>query len=108
MLWFANSSFLFWKKKTVAERIADIINNLGLNNLNQNQTQKQNQNNSFDLSNILKMQKIISSFNEEDPRKNLLSSIKPFLRKSRQGKIDEYITYLSVITAIGMFNEKKE
>ena len=80
--------------------ILDLINNF--TNMN-SQT-----NNSFDLSSLLKMQKIITALNEEDPRKNLLTSIKPFLRKSRQNKIDQYITYLSVISAIGIFNDKKE
>ena len=82
--------------------IFDLINNFSNTNI------QTNQNNTFDLSSLIKIQKIISALNEEDPRKNLLTSIKPFLRKSRQNKIDEYITYLSIISAIGIFNDKKE
>ena len=83
--------------------IMDIINNLNIEN-NSNKVQ----NNSFDISNIMKMQKIISALKTEDPRKNLLMTIKPFLRTTRQSKIDEYITCLSVITAFSAINDKKE
>lgn len=79
----------------------DFLNSIGNKNINST-----NNNSSFDLSYILKMQKILSAFNTEDSRKNLLMNIKPFLRISRQNKIDEYVTYLSVITAISAFNKE--
>ena len=49
---------------------------------------------------------IISNFNKNDPKKDLLKSLKPFLRKSRQDKIGEYINILSIINAIDIFGSK--
>ncbi len=85
--------------------IMDMLNNIG--NFTQN-SHINNKDSNFDISNMIKIQKIISALSAEDSRKDLLTTIKPFLRKSRQAKIDEYMAYLSVITAIGAFNDKKE
>lgn len=74
-----------------------------------NQSKEENSNNtesSFDPSLLLKIQKIISSMNNNNPKKDLLLSLKPFLRKSRQDKLSEYITMLSIAKAIGIFNSK--
>ena len=81
----------------------DIINNLTSSTEN-----KTNEESNFDINNILKFQKILSSFNSEDPRKKLLLSLKPFLRESRQNKINEYITYLTIIKTLGIFDNKEE
>ena len=43
---------------------------------------------------------------KKDPKKDLLISLKPFLRKSRQDKISEYITILTIIKAFEAFNDK--
>lgn len=74
-----------------------------------NQSKEENSNNtesSFDPSLLLKIQKIISNMNNNNPKKDLLLSLKPFLRKSRQDKLSEYITMLSIAKAIGIFNSK--
>lgn len=63
-------------------------------------------NSSFDPSILLKFQKIMSRMNAENPQKNLLLSLKPFLRKSRQDKINEYMTILNVITALDSLKDK--
>ena len=92
--------------------ISSILNLL--NNNNNNETKNSdalNNNSGFDFGNIdpsifLKIQKILSTVNQNDPRKNLLLSLKPFLRKSRQDKLSEYITMLSIAKAIGIFNSK--
>ena len=65
-----------------------------------------NSNFNFDIGTILKLQKIFSSLNANDPKKNLLLSLKPFLRKSRQDKLNEYIAILTIGNAIGMFNSR--
>lgn len=57
-------------------------------------------------STILKFQRVITSMNKSDPKKNLLLSLKPFLRKSRQDKINEYITMLTIANAIEIFGSK--
>ena len=54
---------------------------------------------------IMKFQRAFSALNQNDPRKNLLYSLKPFLRDTRKQNIDTYITLLGVINAIGAFSD---
>jgi len=91
-----------------AEKIkSEDNNNLSslLNNLNSN-TSNDNSDSSFDPNMILKIQSIISKLNSSSAQKNLLLSLKPFLRKSRQDKMENYITILNVISVLESFKEK--
>lgn len=47
----------------------------------------------FDMGTILKMKRIMDSMksNQNDPRANLLKSLKPYLKESRKEKVDQYI-----------------
>lgn len=83
---------------------SSIISNLSGSNNSENNTN----NGDFDMNTILKLQKIFSALNRNDPKKNLLLSLKPFLRKSRQDKINEYITLLSISDALGIFSSRGE
>ena len=80
--------------------ISDILSNFNLSSL------FGNGDSGLDINTIMKVQKILSSLGKDDPRKNLLISLKPFLRKSRQDKISEYLTYLSIGSALGIFDDK--
>ncbi|MEG2348709.1 MAG: hypothetical protein RSB67_03575 [Clostridia bacterium] len=89
----------------------DISNLLGLLGSNSNkENNSTNSSNGFNLDPklLLKMQKIITSFNKNDPRKDLLLSLKPFLRKSRQDKLSEYLTIMNVLDALKVFNDDEE
>lgn len=82
-----------------------------LNSFNQNKEDNSNSNNNdnnftFDPSIILKMQKIIGSMNNNNPKKELLLSLKSFLRKSRQDKMNDYLTILNVISALEALKNK--
>lgn len=85
--------------------ISSIIGLLGnMNNNSSNGT-------SFDFTNLdpklfSKIQKIVVTLGKKDPKKDLLISLKPFLRKSRQDKIGEYITILTIIKAFEAFSDK--
>lgn len=83
---------------------SSVISNLSGSNNSENNTN----NGDFDMNTILKLQKIFSALNRNDPKKNLLLSLKPFLRKSRQDKINEYITLLSISDALGIFSSRGE
>lgn len=95
------------------EKISQILNGIGMN-----KDQPMNENNgtnsitsnlsnlNIDLNTIMKFQKLFTSFNKSDPRKNLLTSLKPFMRQTRQKNVDTYITLLSVISALNIFNDK--
>ena len=76
-------------------------NNQNSNSQNNNfesQENKGNQNNNFDFSNIdmASIMKMASTFNKNsnDPRSNLLNSLKPYMRNSRKDKIDNYINLM--------------
>lgn len=88
------------KKDANNFNISDIFNNLNLSSI------LGNNDSGFDINSIMKFQKILSAMNKDDPRKNLLISLKPFLRKSRQEKINEYLTYLTIGNALGIFDDK--
>ena len=64
---------------------------------------EQNSSDSFEMPNIdigtmLKMKSIIDSMNQQqnDPRANLLRSLKPYLKPSRKEKVDQYIKLFSM------------
>ena len=91
----------------------NIQNNMNQNN-NQNNNHNNNQNNSqngsgdnsipnFDFSNIdmNTIMKISSAFgnmnnNKNDPRANLLNSLKPYLRDNKKEKLDSYVNLLNM------------
>lgn len=74
------------------------------NNINSNNDSNNtngNNNNSFNFNNIdmntmLKMKSIIDKMNNSnDPRSNLLASLKPYLRDNKKQKLDEYANLLN-------------
>lgn len=80
-------------------------------NYNESENIDKNDKNGFDFSNIdintiLKMQSLLSRFGKSSPKKDLLYSLKPFLNKDRQNKLGEYITILSILDALEIFNKK--
>ena len=85
-------------------------NNNSNNNNNINNANSNTSNNNFDFSNIdmntiLKMQSIMSKMNNSnDPRSNLLYSLKPYLREERKAKVDQYANLLNVAKIAELFN----
>ena len=71
-------------------------------------TQNTNNNSGFnlDMNTIMNVQKVLSGVNQADPRRDLLTSLKPFLRETRQKNIDTYITLLGVMKAFNIFTNK--
>ena len=91
--------------------LGSIMRLLGNLNSNNNSSTDTSNDSSFNFSNLdpalfSKLQKIVVSLGKKDPKKDLLVSLKPFLRKSRQDKIGEYITILTIIRAFEAFNDK--
>lgn len=60
----------------------------------------------IDVSTIMRFQKIFSKLNQDDPRKNLLISLKPFLRETRQKNLDTYIILIALADAFDIFDKK--
>ena len=76
----------------------DVKNNE--NNISNNTTNNNN-NNSFDFNNIdintiMKMKSIMEKMNSaNDPRSNLLVSLKPYLRDNKKEKLDQYANLIN-------------
>lgn len=90
----------------------DMINNLN-NMLNSNTQSNQSFNNSnnmnIDMNTILKMKNIMDNMNKkDDPRANLLHSLKPYLRDSRKDKLDQYVNLLNISKIADIMNNNKE
>lgn len=69
----------------------------------QNASFSDSNNNGFDFSNIdmntiMKFSSAFSKMNnsKNDPRANLLNSLKPYLRDEKKGKVDQYMNLLNV------------
>lgn len=87
--------------------ILSMLSNSNSKNSNNNESQSSSSFfDSIDPNLFFKLQKIIVTLGKKDPKKDLLISLKPFLRKSRQDKLGEYITILTVIRAFEAFNDK--
>ena len=102
----------------VPDELKNIVNNI--KNSSDNKKDNSNPNNTNDISSssndfnfsdidintILKMKKVMDSMNsnKDDPRTNLLLSLKPYLKKSRQDKVEQYIKLFSMGKAFEVFN----
>lgn len=61
-------------------------------------------NSSIDLETLMKMKAIMEKMNNtNDPRSNLLLSLKPYLKDSRKEKIDQYIKLFGMSKVLEMF-----
>ena len=85
---------------------ADNSSNQDYNNYS-NSTNNQNNpfnNSGIDFETILKMKTIIDKMNtKDDPRSNLLQSLKPYLKDSRKSKIDQYIQLMNMSKVMDVF-----
>lgn len=87
----------------------EMLNNLGsmLNSNNQsNQNSSQNGNFNLDMNTIMKMKSIMENMNNKnDPRANLLYSLKPYLRDGKKDKLDQYVNLLNVSKIADLMNK---
>lgn len=60
--------------------------------------------NGIDIETIVKMKSIIDKMNvKDDPRSNLLQSLKPYLKDSRRAKVDQYIQLMNMSKVMEIF-----
>lgn len=87
----------------------EMINNLSsmLNSNNQSSNNSGNNNNfNIDMNTIMKMKSIMENMNNKnDPRANLLYSLKPYLRDSKKDKLDQYVNLLNVSKIADVMNK---
>lgn len=102
------------KNNEIPDNIKSMMNNFATEQNNSSPSQEsssnsmeneeqRNSNDSFEMPNIdlntmLKMKSIVDSMNKQqnDPRANLLRSLKPYLKPSRKEKVDQYIKLFSM------------
>ncbi len=91
--------------KNIVSGFASSTNNGGNSNTSNNC-----ESNSFDFSNIdmatiMKIKNIMSKMNskKDDPRSNLLLSLKPYLKPSRKEKLDQYIKFMNLSSIMEAF-----
>ena len=64
--------------------------------------------NNIDFETILKLKSIMETLNKkDDPRSNLLYSLKPYLRESKQKKLDQYVNLLKITNLSNLFKNEK-
>ena len=87
----------------------EILSKFSLNN---NSSENNNQNNSsspIDFDTIIKIKSIMETLNtKDDPKSNLLYSLKPYLRKSKQAKLDQYVNLMKISQVTNLFKNEKE
>ena len=80
------------------------------NNSNSSSNEDSNGSNStipdIDINTILKIKQVMESMNsnKNDPRSNLLMSLKPYLKESRKKKVDQYVKLFGLGKAFEMLN----
>ena len=101
-------------------KILNANNNTSDNNTNNgektsNTYNSNNSNSNFDFSKIdmntiLKMKSALDKMNDKnDPRSNLLYSLKPYLRQNKQEKLDQYVNLLNFSKVADILkNDKKD
>lgn len=97
----------------------EMINNLSsmLNSSQSNQDSTSNSTNSsgnnnnfnIDMNTIMKMKSIMDNMNNKnDPRANLLYSLKPYLRDSKKDKLDQYVNLLNISKIADVMNKNND
>ncbi len=98
--------------KISPEMINNLNNMLNSNNQsNPNSSNNSNNSNNFniDMNTIMKMQSIMKQMNNtNDPRANLLYSLKPYLRDSKKNKLDQYVNLLNISKIADAMNQNNK
>lgn len=100
--------------KNIVDNLKNSSNSNNFDNANQDNSTSDSNNNSnesstspdIDINTILKMKQIMDSMNsnKDDPRTNLLLSLKPYLKESRKQKVDQYIKLFGIGKAFETFS----
>ena len=112
--------------KDMSNNLKNILNNFSSSNTSTNSSESTNTTNintdynndssekksnngipEFDINTILKIKKIMDSLNtsnKDDPRANLLLSLKPYLNETKKDKIDNYVKFLQFAKIIEVMN----
>lgn len=92
------------KDGNIPDEMKNILSSISSNN-SEKSSNSDDSNSTIDFETIMKMKSIMEKLNNtDDPRANLLLSLKPYLKNSRKEKVDQYIKLFSmskVLEALG-------
>lgn len=104
-----------FKNKNPEEILAKLMSSNSFNTSSSSDNQTYNSTNTSndnsysndipDMEIMMKFMRIMKSSNENNPSKDLLNSLKPFLNDSRKEKVDQYIKILGITKALETFND---
>lgn len=85
---------------------SNIFSNINFNSQTGNDQKSNSSAPDIDINTMLKMKQVIDSMNanKDDPRTNLLLSLKPYLKESRQKKVEQYVKLFGIEKAFEAFN----
>ena len=96
------------KDGNIPDEMKNILSSISSNNSenNNSSSSSDSQTSSIDFETLLKMKSIMEKLNSNsnDPRANLLLSLKPYLKESRREKVDQYIKFFGMSKVLEMFN----
>ncbi|MDE5830963.1 MAG: hypothetical protein K2H53_04940 [Clostridia bacterium] len=97
----------------IPDEMKNILSSLSKNSENSGEDQEERgketkgeDSSSIDFETIMKMKNIMEKMkgSGNDPRANLLLSLKPYLKESRQDKVDQYIKLFGMSKVMELFN----
>lgn len=110
-----NSNLNNINAEEISEKLKSININEVLSNFSGAQTNNQNTNNTqgnsntIDMETIIKIKTIMEKMNtQNDANSNLLYSLKPYLRESKQAKLDQYANLMKLSQITNLFKNEKE
>ena len=91
-----------------SENFKNVVNNFTNSYYNSNDSSSNSNFNfqNIDMETLVKIQNIMAKINsnQHSPRSNLLSSLKPYLKPSRQEKLDQYMQFINVASIMEGIN----
>lgn len=98
------------KDGNIPDNVKEIFNNLSNSSSNNseqntiNNTSSSENSSGIDFETIMKMKSIMEKMNNKnDPRANLLLSLKPYLKESRKNKVEQYIKLFNMSKVMDVF-----
>lgn len=94
----------------IPDEMKNIISSISSDKKVNNSNNSSGQISNLDFDTIIKIKKILENINDKnDPRTNLLYSLKPYLRENKKNKLDQYVNFLNITKIANIINnEKKE
>ena len=99
------------KEGNIPDEMKNILSSFSSNNSekssnsdNSKHDNSDNSNANIDFETIMKMKSMMEKLNnKDDPRANLLLSLKPYLKNSRKEKVDQYIKLFNMSKVLEVF-----